>query len=99
MTSSAEPRDTGQLVSAVCHLDADRGRLTYRGYDVNELAEHATFEQVAFLLVAGTLPSKPELQGIPASVGRGAADRRRRAALAAFGAARTPTNWWCFARP
>ncbi len=62
MTSSAEPaRDTGQLVSAVCHLDADRGRLTYRGYDVNELAEHATFEQVAFLLVAGTLPSKPEL--------------------------------------
>lgn len=62
MSSSAGPApDTGQLVSAVCHLDADRGRLTYRGYDVNELAEHATFEQVSFLLVAGTLPSKPEL--------------------------------------
>jgi citrate synthase len=54
--------DTGRLVSAVCHLDANRGRLTYRGYDVNELAEHATFEQVAFLLVAGALPSKPELK-------------------------------------
>ena len=62
MTSPAEPApDTGQLVSAVCHLDADRGRLTYRGYDVNELAEHATFEEVSFLLVAGVLPTKPEL--------------------------------------
>ena len=62
MTSSAEPApDTGQLVSAVCHLDADRGRLSYRGYDVNELAEHATFEQVSFLLIAGALPSKREL--------------------------------------
>ena len=65
MTSPAEPApDTGQLVSAVCHLDADRGRLTYRGYDVNELAEHATFEEVSFLLVAGALPSKAELTAL-----------------------------------
>jgi len=63
MTSFAKPPpDTGQLLSAVCHLDAEHGRLTYRGYDVNELAEHATFEQVAFLLVAGVLPSRPELK-------------------------------------
>ena len=65
MTSPAEPApDTGQLVSAVCHLDADRGRLTYRGYDVNELADHATFEEVSFLLVAGALPSKAELTAL-----------------------------------
>jgi len=54
--------DNQRLVSAVCHLDADRGRLTYRGYDVNELAEHTTFEQVSFLLVAGALPSKADLK-------------------------------------
>jgi citrate synthase len=54
--------DTGRIESAVCHLDADRGRLTYRGYDVNELAEHATFEQVAYLLVAGALPTPVELK-------------------------------------
>ena len=54
--------DTGQVVSGVCHLDADRGRLTYRGYDVNELAEHSTFEEVAFLLVVGALPSQPDLK-------------------------------------
>lgn len=62
MTSSAAPApDTAQFVTAVCHLDAELGRLTYRGYDVNELAEHATFEQVAYLLVVGALPSKREL--------------------------------------
>jgi citrate synthase len=41
----------------VCHLDAERERLTYRGYDVLELARHATFEDTAFLLVRGELPS------------------------------------------
>ena len=51
-----------RLESAVCHLDAERGRLTYRGYDVNELALHATFEEVAFLLVAGAVPTKGELK-------------------------------------
>ena len=51
----------GLIESTVCHLDAERGRLTYRGYDVSELAEHVTFEQVAFLLVAGALPSRSEL--------------------------------------
>jgi citrate synthase len=63
MTSPADiAPDSERLESAVCHLDAERGRLTYRGYDVNELAQHATFEQVAFLLVTGALPSKAELK-------------------------------------
>lgn len=59
MTTPTAPADGG-IASAVCHLDAERGRLTYRGYDVTELAEHATFEEVAYLLVAGALPT-PEL--------------------------------------
>ena len=54
--------DNGRIESAVCHLDAERGRLTYRGYDVNELARHATFEEVAYLLVAGALPTRSELK-------------------------------------
>lgn len=55
-----------RIESAVCHLDAERGRLTYRGYDVNELALETTFEEVAFLLVAGTLPTKPDLKAFRA---------------------------------
>jgi 2-methylcitrate synthase len=35
--------------------------LTYRGYDIHELAEKATFEEVAYLLIYGTLPDKTEL--------------------------------------
>ncbi len=56
--------ETGRLESAVCHLDAERGRLTYRGYDVNELAQHVTFEEVAFLLVSGALPTRAEVKGL-----------------------------------
>lgn len=36
--------------------------LTYRGYDINDLAEHATFEEVAYLLLYGKLPTKRELK-------------------------------------
>ena len=35
--------------------------LTYRGYSINDLAEHATFEEVAYLLIHGQLPNKTEL--------------------------------------
>jgi citrate synthase len=62
MASPAEISANGRLESTVCHLDAERGRLTYRGYDVNELARHATFEEVAYLLVAGVLPTRSELK-------------------------------------
>lgn len=36
--------------------------LTYRGYSIHDLAEHATFEEVAYLLIHGELPNKNELQ-------------------------------------
>src|SRR6266481_4547388 len=37
--------------------------LTYRGYSINDLAEKATFEEVAFLLLYGHLPNRAELEG------------------------------------
>lgn len=36
--------------------------LTYRGYDIHDLARHSTFEEVAYLLVYGALPTLPQLQ-------------------------------------
>ena len=36
--------------------------LTYRGYDIHDLAAHATFEEVAYLLIYGQLPTQPQLQ-------------------------------------
>ncbi len=45
-------------------VDGLAGRLYYRGYSINDLAEHATFEEVAYLLWYGRLPNRAELSQI-----------------------------------
>ena len=45
--------------TAICCIEQDK--LIYRGYDIHDLADHATFEEVAFLLLIGHKPSKVEL--------------------------------------
>jgi len=46
--------------SSICFIDGNKGRLCYRGYDVLDLAEHSTFEEVAYLLWYGRLPGLTE---------------------------------------
>lgn len=46
--------------SQICFIDGKQGRLVYRGYDVADLAEHSTFEEVAYLLWYGRLPGSIE---------------------------------------
>ena len=46
--------------SAICYVDENAG-LRYRGYDVHDLADNATFEHVAYLLVFGDLPNSSQL--------------------------------------
>jgi citrate synthase len=48
--------------SDICFIDGHEGRLLYRGYDVNDLVEHSSFEEVAYLLWLGALPTKKELE-------------------------------------
>ncbi len=47
--------------SAICSIDPDAGVLMYRGYDIADLAEHSTYEETAFLLLNGELPTSGEL--------------------------------------
>ncbi len=47
--------------SAVCHIDGQEGVLIYRGFNIHELAERSTFEEVCYLLLKGELPSRQEL--------------------------------------
>ena len=47
--------------SAICYLDGDRGVLAYYGYDIHDLAEKASFEEVCHLLWHGRLPNRAEL--------------------------------------
>src|SRR5512132_1858951 len=47
--------------SAICYLDGDRGVLAYCGYDIHDLAQQATFEEVCYLLWHRRLPTRAEL--------------------------------------
>ncbi|RME86873.1 MAG: citrate synthase [Zetaproteobacteria bacterium] len=47
--------------SAISYVDGERGYLEYRGISIEELAEHSTFEETAYLLIYGKLPTKEEL--------------------------------------
>jgi citrate synthase len=54
--------DNGYLNTAVCkssisYIDGDKGILRYRGYDIEDLAEHSNFLEVSYLLIFGDLPT------------------------------------------
>ncbi|PSU35823.1 bifunctional 2-methylcitrate synthase/citrate synthase [Photobacterium lutimaris] len=49
-------------VTALCTVGQSGTGLTYRGYDITDLANNAEFEEVAYLLLKGQLPNKQELQ-------------------------------------
>lgn len=52
--------------TAVCSIEQDK--LIYRGYEIHDLAEHATFEEVAYLLLEGHRPDVPSLRRFKAEV-------------------------------
>src|SRR6476620_7007247 len=47
--------------TAICTVGHTGNDLHYRGYDIIELAKHATFEEVAYLLIHGELPTPAQL--------------------------------------
>jgi citrate synthase len=47
--------------SEICFIDGREGRLLYRGYDVDELVQFSSFEEVVYLLWHGNLPSRKDL--------------------------------------
>jgi citrate synthase len=47
--------------SSICYIDGENGILAYRGIDIHELADNATFEEVTYLLWHGTLPTRAQL--------------------------------------
>jgi citrate synthase len=55
--------------TALSHVFGEEGKLVYRGYDIHELAGRAAFEEVAFLLWQGRLPTNSELTGLLRSLG------------------------------
>ena len=54
------------LESELSSIDGDKGELVYRGYNIHDLAEHATFEEVVYLLRHGELPTQDDLDDFTA---------------------------------
>lgn len=52
----------------LCRIDGQKGELVYSGYDIYDLADHSTFEEVAFLLWNQRLPDKAELETLQATL-------------------------------
>jgi citrate synthase len=53
--------NTASCTSAITYIDGEAGILEYRGYPIEELARHASFLEVAYLLIYGELPTSDQL--------------------------------------
>jgi citrate synthase len=75
MSAPATPKagleDIVATTSAICFIDGDRGVLAYAGYDIHDLAQHATFEEVCFLLWHRRLPTRAELGDLHSQLAAG----------------------------
>src|SRR5687767_2809391 len=54
--------------SSIGDVNGEQGILIYQGYNIHDLAEHATFEEVIFLLWNGRLPKKDELEDLQTQI-------------------------------
>ncbi|MCL4743050.1 MAG: citrate synthase [Phycisphaerales bacterium] len=63
MTTATPTRGLEGVIAGETEIcSVEQGALIYRGYEIHDLAEHATFEEVAFLLLVGHKPSAEELR-------------------------------------
>ncbi len=61
MTYDPAFMNTASCKSRITFIDGDKGILRYRGYPIDQLAEHSTYLEVAYLLVNGELPTSEQL--------------------------------------
>jgi len=62
MTYDPAFMNTANCKSKITFIDGDKGILRYRGYPIEQLAERCSYLEVAYLLLHGELPTKPQLQ-------------------------------------
>src|SRR5919199_1742567 len=75
MSSEANPAKAGLEgvvagESSISDVNGQEGRLIYAGYDIHDLAQHSTFEEVIYLLWNGSLPTRPELDDLKQQLSR-----------------------------
>ncbi|EHR52897.1 citrate synthase I, hexameric type [Saccharomonospora marina XMU15] len=62
--------NTGAASSAITYIDGEQGVLRYRGYPIEQLAQHSTFIEVSYLLIYGELPTKEQLESFTSKINR-----------------------------
>jgi len=62
--------NTAACSSKITYIDGDAGVLRYRGYPIDQLAEHSTFVEVAYLLIYGELPTATQLDAFTDEIRR-----------------------------
>ncbi|MCC6826094.1 MAG: citrate synthase [Acidobacteria bacterium] len=67
-TASAGLRGVVAAQSSIGDVNGEQGILIYQGYDIHDLAQHSTFEEVIFLLWNGRLPKQDELEALTADI-------------------------------
>ncbi|MEM4274668.1 MAG: citrate/2-methylcitrate synthase [Candidatus Nitrosocaldaceae archaeon] len=75
----------------ICFIDGENGLLTYRGFNINDLVNNSTFEEVSYLLLYDELPSAPQLtefdkrlkeaRSLPKSIINSMMDRKKNASV------------------
>jgi citrate synthase len=61
---------TASCESAITYIDGEKGILLHRGYPIEQLAEHSSFMEVAYLLIHGELPKREELDQFTYTISR-----------------------------
>jgi len=61
-------KNTGSCESKITFLDGEEGKLMYRGYPIEQLAEKSSFVEVMYLLIKGELPTEAELEQFIADI-------------------------------
>lgn len=61
-------KNTGSTTSSITFLDGELGILRYRGYPIEQLADKASFLEVAYLLIEGELPTQEQLDAFKESI-------------------------------
>ncbi|HEX2809364.1 MAG TPA: citrate/2-methylcitrate synthase, partial [Kineosporiaceae bacterium] len=60
--------NTAACTSSITYIDGDAGILRYRGYPIEQLAEHSNFLEVAYLLIYGELPAPGQLTDFDSNI-------------------------------
>ena len=67
MTYDPAFMNTASCRSAITFIDGDKGILLYRGYPIEQLAEHSDYLETAYLILFGELPTPQQLRAVDAA--------------------------------